>query len=51
MVFAGMRLGEEISEVGASGLPFYFEVVLANAVSYPMETHVDGFAALLLYRI
>ena len=42
-----MMLGEVVSQIVLTFFPKYFKLVLANMVSYPVETHVNGFGALL----
>jgi len=51
VMFARMSLGKEVCKVIESGLPFYFEMSLSNAISDPMESHVDGLASLLFYSV
>ena len=42
-----MMLGEVVSQVVFAFFPKYFKLVLADAISYPVETHVNSFGALL----
>jgi hypothetical protein len=43
MVFRRMVLREVVGTIISSLLPVGTELALANAVSYPIEMHVDGF--------
>jgi hypothetical protein len=40
------RLGEEICQVVCASPPLYDELALADTIAYPVESHVDRFAAL-----
>ena len=42
-----MVLGEVVSQVVGSFLPEDLELVLGYSISDPVESHVDGFGALL----
>ena len=43
--------GEVTTMILVARGPIYIELALANAVSDPVEAHVNGLAALLFYRI
>ena len=42
-----MMLGEVVSQIVLTFFLKCLKLVLANTVSYPVETHVNGFGALL----
>ena len=43
--------GEVIGEIEVSQCPIHMEVVLVNAVAYPIEAHIDGAGASLGDRV
>ncbi len=43
-----MVFGEIVGEIGFSGCPENLEVSLFDAITYPVESHVDGPGALLV---
>ena len=51
MVRRGMMFGEIISTVGGAFSPEHLKLALANAITDPIESDVDGFGAFLLNGI
>ena len=49
MVIGRMMLGELIHPIVYSFVPIYPELPLLYSVDHPVEPHVEGFDALLLY--
>ena len=51
MVGGGMMFGKVVGEITFSPAPKDLELVLSHSVSHPVKAHVDGFGALLFYRV
>ena len=47
VVLGRVVLGVVVSEIIRSGLPENLELVLADAISHPVEAHIHGFGSFL----
>ena len=51
MMSCRVMFSEIVRPVELSALPIDVKLVLANAVPYPVEAHVDGLGSFLLYCV